>query len=347
MILKQSFAEFLRDRVNLNQSRLDRIKSAHWSVRNELEENDWIADLLVDTKLQGSYALGTAMRCPPGLRPYDVDVVLGLKLNDEWGALPNGMSVLIHVRDALEAVSLYTGKTEVRECCVRVAYSSDGLDFHLDVVPANVVNGMRDPLQIPRDWRESNPLGYIDWFKQANRDGSGHLRKVVRLLKYWRDLHQLESPNSMVLTTLAGHFIPKEALSTDDALVRVFDSMAAWAKGQAGWPTPSVPNPSLPKENLARDWRYDQFIVFRDSLITAHLDAKAARVSVDEEETISLWNSSHLFDGKFPTTVRGLGEAHRQATVAFAQGIITVGSNGGVGAPGITPHYNKGFYGDS
>ena len=89
MILKKAFDEFQRSHVSLNQSRLKRIQSAHWSVRGKLQKNDWVSSYFVDTKLQGSYALGTATCCPHSLRPYDVDVILGMKLNDEGGTLPS------------------------------------------------------------------------------------------------------------------------------------------------------------------------------------------------------------------------------------------------------------------
>ena len=346
MILIDAFNELLRDRVNLNKTRLQRIKSAHWSVRQRLEEDAKIAEGFVDTKLQGSYALGTATRCPHGERPYDVDVVLGLDLEDEWGNLPSGSSVLYDVRDTLEAVDLYAGKTEVRERCVRVAYSSDGLDFHLDVVPVHVPEGLRDPLLIPCDWRETNPLGYIDWFDDVNRERSGHLRRVVRLLKYWRDLHRLGSPNSMVLTTLAGQFLPSSALSDDDALVQVISDMAAWAADQPAWSVPSVENPSLPDENLARGWSYSDFIAFRDCLLRAADDARAARGTEDEEEAIELWNGPHLYDGEFPTTVRGLGKDERAISAAFLAGGLAVGPSGRIGATsGVVPPSNRGFFG--
>lgn len=347
MILRQAFDEFLRDRINLNKTRLKRIKSAHWSVRQCLADDVDIAEMLVDTKLQGSYAIGTATRSSNGERPYDVDVVLGLNLEDDWGNLPSGTSVLYEVRDALEAVPIYAEKTEVRECCVRVAYSSDGLDFHLDVVPVHVPEGLREPLLIPRDWRETNPLGYIDWFEYVNRHGSGHLRRVVRLLKYWRDLHQLGNPNSMVLTTLAGLFLPGSALSEDDALVHVLNEIGTWADGHSDWTAPSVENPSLPDEDLARDWSYSDFCLFRDHLLVATEDAKKARDTNDEEEAIDLWNGPNLFDGEFPTTVRGLGESERATSADFAVGGLAVGPSGLIGAAsGVVAPSNRGFFGD-
>ena len=347
MLLKNNFSKFLKDRVNLNQSRIDRIISAHHSVRDRLEKDDWVSSRLVGTRLQGSYALGTAIRSPHESGTYDVDVVLGLKLDDPGTGLPSGYSVLKETQDALEAISLYSGKTEILKCCVRIAYAQDGLDFHLDVVPAHVLEKMGDPLQIPPHWCKTNPIGYIDWFEQKNSKTSGYLRKVVRLLKYWRDIQQLESPNSMVLTTLAGQFIIEDARSVDEALVHVFGEILKWAEDDSDQPVPIVPNPSLPEENLARDWNYDQFIKFRDHLKSAHQDAKKALDSEDEKETISLWNGPHLFNGKFPTEVSNCGKKYQEVANDFSKTQVSVGRCGGIGLLGVKPTYNKGFYGGS
>lgn len=333
--------------MNLDQRRKDRIISAHHSVRDRLEKDDWVSCRLVGTRLQGSYALGTAIRSPHESGTYDVDVVLGLKLNDPRTGLPSGYSVLKETQDALEAISLYSGKTEILKCCVRVTYAQDGLDFHLDLVPAHVPEKMGDPLQIPPDWCKTNPIGYIDWFELKNRKTSGYLRKVVRLLKYWRDLQQLESPNSMVLTTLVGQFIMEDPLSIDEALIHVFGEILKWAENDSDQPVPIVQNPSLPEEDLARDWDCEQFIRFRDHLKSAYQDAQKALDSKDEEEAISLWNGPHLFDGKFPTEVSNCGKDRQKVANDFTGAKISVGPCGGIGVSGITPPYNKGFYGRS
>ena len=344
MLLKDNFSKFLKDRVNLNQSRIDRIISAHHSVRDELKKDDWVSSRLVGTRLQGSYALKTAIRSPHESGTYDVDVILGLKLDSPRPELPSGDFVLKKTQDALEAIPRYSGKTEILKCCVRVTYAQDGLDFHLDVVPAHVPEEIQDPLQIPPYWHKTNPIGYIKWFEAQNSKGSGCLRKVVRLLKYWRDLQRLESPNSMVLTTLAGRFIPEDALSVDEALVHVFGEILRWAENDSDQSVPIVSNPSLSEENLARDWDYEQFIKFRNHIKSAYSDAKKALDSEDAKEAVHLWNGPHLFDGKFPTEISNHGKKHQEVANAFSKGEVSIGTCGGIGISGVKPPYNKGFY---
>lgn len=346
MLLKKSFAEFLQKRVDLNQSRVDRIKSAHSSVRGHLCRDSWVSARGGDTILQGSYALRTAIKSPFGARPYDVDVVLGMNLSEELDPI-YAADVLQEVQEALEEVPLYSGKTSMLERCIRVEYSSDGLDFHLDVLPAHKMTGTWEPLQIPRDWRVTNPMGYIKWFQKTNADRCGYLPKVVRLLKFWRDLHDLKEPNSMVLTTLAGLNLPIKALSVDHALVLVLEGITEWADAQETWESPKVPNPSLPSENLARNWDAYSFESFQEQVRDASRDARAALDSRDEKETIEYWNGENLFDGQFPTVIRGLSEQLRQTARAFDEGSLKVATGGIIGATGITPRNNQGFYGDS
>ncbi len=339
MILRTSFDDFLRDRVNLNATRLARIQSAHHAVRSVLAADAALEPDYVGTFLQGSYAQGTATRSPFA-HVYDVDVVLALDLADRWGGLPSGLFVLNALADALEASSTYAGKVEVRERCVRVAYSSDGMDFHLDVLPADAPDGMQEPLRIPRDWGWTDPRGFKAWLDDRNRNGSGDLRRVIRLLKYWRSVQGLAGPSSMVLSTLAGWSLPATSMSVDDALVATLEGIAAWADGASEWVVPSVYNPTMPEEDLARDWSGTNWRAFRGAVGRAAEAARTARDSRDEEEAIACWNGSDLYDGWYPTTVRGLGAGARETAAAFTAGTLPAW-----GAPRAVVTPNRGYYG--
>ena len=94
MRLKENFEIFLRDTVNLDQTRLERVQSAHNTIRDRLSSRDDVKSCLVDTYLQGSYALRTAIRPCDENSEYDVDVVLALILVDEDGNLYDGSAVL-------------------------------------------------------------------------------------------------------------------------------------------------------------------------------------------------------------------------------------------------------------
>ena len=342
MILKASFDDFLSSRVNLNKTRLERVRSAHHSVRDVLKADADLSPDYVGTFLQGSYAYSTATRSPHDDDPYDVDVVLALDLEDDWDGLPSGYSVLNDVYGALDAVPLYAGKVELRERCVRVSYSSDGMAFHLDVLPADATNGMQEALRIPRDWCWTHPRGYGAWLNDVNAERCGYLKPVAKLVKYWRSLHGL-GVNSMVLTTLVADHLPSDALSIDDALVQTLEGIADWAGDRSYWLVPTVENPSLEGEDLARAWSLGDWQAFRSAVSDAATAARDARDSKDEEDTIDLWNEKVLYDGLFPTTVRGLGTKARATAAAFSSGALYAPVSSGRSSVAVTP--NRGYFG--
>ena len=342
MILKASFDDFLGSRVNLNKTRIDRVRSAHRSVRDVLKSDGTLSPDYVGTFLQGSYAYKTATRSPHDDDPYDVDVVLALDLEDEWGGLPTGYSVLNAAYGALDAVPLYAGKVELRERCVRVSYSSDGMAFHLDVLPADAPDGMQEALRIPRDWCWTHPRGYGGWLNDVNATRCGYLKPVAKLVKYWRSLHGL-GVNSMVLTTLVADHLPATALSVDDALVLTLEGIAAWAEDESYWLVPAVENPSLDGEDLARAWSLGDWQAFRSAVARAAEAARAARDSKDEGDTVDGWNGAALYDGLFPTTVRGLGAEARATAAAFSSGTLYAPGSGGRPGGAVTP--NRGYFG--
>lgn len=343
MYLKKAFDSFLTDKVNTTPTQVKRIQSAHNSVRSVLE-NSALKPIIDRTLLQGSYAIKTGVRSARGDKPFDVDVVVGLRLADENGDLPDGLKTLLAIQAILEDSHLYKGKTTVLDSCVRVDYADSGQSFHLDVVPVHVLAGMRDPVQIPRDWRWTNPFGYVDRFNDQSSERCGYLRRVTRLVKYLRDVQQMNGFNSMVLTTRVAELMPTSCESVDDALAKVLRALADWADGVGAFQSPIVCNPSLPTEDLARNWHFADFGAFRTLIKAAADDAEAAIASDSEQDTINLWNGDNLFDGYFPTKLHGLDEAKKVAN-DYSSGISRVGPTGLIGGSGLVAHRTSGFFG--
>jgi hypothetical protein len=280
--------------------------------------------------LQGSYALHTTVRPVDDDAEYDVDIILAADFQDYMDSLwQSGHDVIRWLQDQIESISLYEGKTQRLEHCVRVQYESDGQRFHLDVVPAHRPDTTDGEILIPPSWDPSNPKGFAKWFNEQQARCE-RVRHITRLLKYWRNL-QGSAPNSMVLTTLVGRFAPgDEAYRTlDHALIQTMREIHAWLDDNYHMLFGvEVPNPSLADEDLARNWTGVPSFV--NQLSTATEIAKDAAACRNEEETIELWNSPELFDGHFPTTVRGLGQAERDAREAMKNGSLAISATGAV-----------------
>ena len=98
-------------------------------------------------------------------------------------------------------------------------------------------------------------------------------------------------------------------------------------KGMNGWLQEQniygveVLNPSLEDEDLARNWLGMDVAWFQHLFGAATDKAEEALASKDEAETIELWNGAKLFDGRFPKTLRGLGEDAIAAAKAMGDGL--------------------------
>ena len=127
----QHFERFLKN-ISLDESKLNRIKSEHKSLRGALEADPIVNLALYETFLQGSYVHGTAIR-PFGKRTdFDVDVCCSLDLN----AVPVGTEeprrLVRWLAMRLKKVEAYRGKVSTRPRCVRIDFPGE---FHMDVVP--------------------------------------------------------------------------------------------------------------------------------------------------------------------------------------------------------------------
>jgi hypothetical protein len=363
MRLTKSFEKLLTDTVNLNQTRIDRVISAHNTVREALEAHEEVAPRLVGTYLQGSYAYGTAVRPGGSYTEYDVDAVIALYLEREDGSLPNGYNVVEWIARVIESIDRYEGKVERKTTCARVDYESDDGRFHLDIVPGHQSGSTSDAICIPPDWEQSHPRGYKGWLQDRKDEHCERVKHLVRIMKYWRNKQCTDGfgskwgPNSMILTTLVAKHAPADGNyhdSLDEALIETMESMLDFFAAHDEdnpYRVPEVANPSLESEDLARNWKHDDYRRFRNLLDEAAATGQKALRSKDEQESIDLWNSEVLFDGEFPKTKRGLGKTAKRAGAAMASGGLHVGTSNGAGrrSEERTQHVpdNGGFYGES
>lgn len=266
-------------RIELDATRRGRINSALEQLERVLKGRERLSPLIRGFLTQGSFALNTTVR-PRNDGEFDVDVILVMDVRRlpllEIAPGP----VLERVISSLGEHKWYADRLEPRTRCMRIRYE-DG--FHVDVVPAHADEpyGPRSaPIYIPTrrgGWEVTHPAGFKRWFDGTNRSSGGRLRQIAILMKRWRDLHLESGPNSMLLTTMLGLVQEQGARSLPKALL---SNVAALDAALAPRPAvPAVVNPSLPTENLARDWRPDDYLSFRN-------DLAALRASLEQVETL-------------------------------------------------------------
>lgn len=192
----REFNAFLRDHVNLNQTRVNTLQSRVSSLDKFLSEDSTISELVADDIIpQGSFAHKTILRPYTG-NDFDADVLLPMDEQEDW----EPKKYTIELQKSLEASSRYNGKTELGKRCVTINYADD---FHIDVVPfvTRADGSTYITHRIDNDWIRQDPVALTEWIEESARVTSGHLIRVIRLVKYLRDRSSLNVA-SVVLTAM-------------------------------------------------------------------------------------------------------------------------------------------------
>ena len=295
----QEFLEFLRDEVNLNQTRLDKLETAVGAVGTYLKDH---LPGYQKMEPQGSYALGTLIKPVDDNDEYDADIQVVMNPNPSW----RPKDYLDAVYDTLRKNETYSDKLRRKTRCVTVDYAGD---FHLDVVPRITYEGKHYVCNSTTDQFEvTDGTGYRDWFNEKNRITGGNLKRVVRLLKYLRDHKNNYTVKSILLTTLAGKAIYRSDEGTEgvstvaDTLVTVLSRVDDYL-----WQHPNMPlvsNPVLPTEDFNRHWDQTKYANFRNK---AHSHAEAVKRAARESPGESIRVQRGLFGDGFGRGSHGGG----------------------------------------
>ena len=320
------FSDFLSDHVNLNDSRLDRLKSRVRGVNGHLKEHMTGYQKM---ERQGSYALGTLIKPVDDNDEYDADFQIVMKHNPKW----EPKEYVLEINQTLAANKTYADKLRLKTRCVTVDYAGE---FHLDVVPRVTINGKHYVCnRIDNKFEETDGNGYRDWFNAKNRITKGNLKRVVRLLKHLRDHKNSFTAKSILLTTLAGNTIKasdegKESVSTNaDTLVTVLDRIDDYLQQHPNMP--KIKNPVLATEDFNRHWDQRKYANFRDRVHSYAQTAKQAKDEPSSEKAIKLWRE--LFGDDFGEGSSGDGNGGGN-------------SGGNSGGSGNAPERPSGSQGD-
>ena len=289
----KDFQDFLRDEVNLNQSRLDRLNTSVGAVDAYLKDH-----LTGYQKMerQGSYALATLIKPVNDNDEYDADIQIVMNPNPKWQA----KDYINEVCRTLKENHNYADKLRLKTRCVTINYAGD---FHLDVVPRVTIDGKHYICnRIDNKFEETDGTGYRDWLNEQNRITGGNLKRVVRLLKHLRDHKNNYTAKSILLTTLAGNAIKStdegtEAVSTvADTLVTVLTRMDSYLQ-QYPYMMPEIRNPVLPTETFNRHWDQTKYANFRTRVNSHAQTAERAREESSSEDAVKVWQE--LFGENF------------------------------------------------
>ena len=288
----QEFAQFLKDEVDLNKSRLDRLETGVGGVNGYLKDN---LPGYQTMERQGSYALGTLIKPVDDNDEYDADIQIVMNPNPKW----EPKDYVLEVNRTLGNNQTYADKRRLKTRCVTVDYAGD---FHLDVVPRVTINGKHYVCnRHDNKFEETDGNGYREWFNEKDRITGGNLRKVVKLLKYLRDHKNSFTAKSILLTTLAGYMINESdkgtvAVSTvADTLETVLSRMDNYLQQHPNMP--KIRNPVLATEDFNRHWDQRRYANFRNRIRSYARTVKRAKDEPSAGKANEIWQE--LFGESF------------------------------------------------
>lgn len=259
MKFTKQFNDFLRGKVNLNTTRLSQLQDRVDAITSALDRDDELGEMIQDTHPQGSWAHGTIIRPQQG-REFDADFMLQLTEIEGW----EPKYYIAATYRALNGNSTYAGKVSRKSRCVRVQYAGQ---CHVDVVPfiSDTVGG-RITSRTENTFEATDPSGFTEWYADKNAITNGHLKRVIRLVKYLRDIKGTFTLKSVLLTTLLGDRVssitaaltPEKYADVPTTLKTLMCGLADYLDQHPSTP-PSVKDPSGMGRTFDHRWDPDTY----------------------------------------------------------------------------------------
>lgn len=292
----QAFSNFLKDTVNLNATRIETLEVRAETIKELLEDSPLLDSHFIDAREQGSWALKTIIK-PRSNKEFDADIRIYLNQIDDWEPKDYINNIYTFFREN----GIYRDMVSRKTRCLTLNYAGD---FHLDVIPCLQIGDCYYVLNRHKNIMEpTDGDGYTNWFKGQNQiAGSNNLVKVIRLIKYLRDIKQTFTAKSVLLTTLLAQQI-RQSESCDDfkdiptSLCTISNRLNTFL--QLNMTMPTIRNPALPEEDFNRHWDQDKYDNFRDKWANYTEKMNSALSESVRDESIKKWGL--IFGNDFGT----------------------------------------------
>lgn len=316
------FKTFLKDVVNINITRLEKLESRVDAVHKALKADKVLEPLITGLSRQGSWAQKTIIKPKPD-GEYDADFLLLVNEQPNW----EPKKYVSEIYNALSRNSTYSEQEHGCKCrCVWLKYAPEnGVGCHLDIVPlvtlvtgrSVIANRDTNTWEPPHD--STNPQGFTDWVNRCEQLTSGQFRRVVRLMKFLRNERgSFDGVKSVILTTVLGLQVneikacdPKFYSNTPTALVNIVGDLDRWLQVRPY--KPSLANPADDGTNFDHRWAEETYQNFRDRIHSIAADMLSAYGEPDATKSVKAWRD--LFGDKFDPPVPQSGSSGVSTTV--------------------------------
>ncbi|WP_081631166.1 nucleotidyltransferase [Methylobacterium sp. 77] len=266
MKLISHFTNFLRDTVNLNQTRIDDLDSSVEAIKKFVRESNWEPRVWKFIE-QGSWAHNTIIRPVEG-GEFDADLLVIVEPIDGW----NPSDYIDSLGRIFISSGRYVDKVQIFDYCITITYAGYR---KIDIAPCvrgRLLDGQLEVCNKREDtFERSEPLQYTEWFNTKNTySGSNTFRKVTRLIKYLRDIEGGFECPSIILTTLIGERInwnddgSANFVDVPTTLKTIIGRLDDWL--QLHQIKPSIYNPHLRSEDFAKDFTQNSYSKFRNTI---------------------------------------------------------------------------------
>ena len=319
MKLTNYFDAFMKNTVNINDSRLRDLEARVKTLYEVLKDDDEIGDFVIAKMPQGSWAHKTIIKPIEG-NEFDADFLVVMKEQEGW----TPRDYLNNVYSALRRHGTYKEMTKKKDRCVRVVYAND---CHIDIVPfINLSDGRQVIVNHETDeWEETDPEGFTAWLKQQDDIAGRRLRLAIRLVKYLRDHHMhFKRTRSVVLTILLGGrvdaskkvFDPAYYGDLPTAFVHLLEDLNDWL--QANPTLPPLPDPSGAPNDFGHRWDQDSYDNLRNKVKQIAENSRKALDEPSNTKSHELWQAVFGSDFKKPPS-----SGSKSATVAGSAAVVT------------------------
>jgi hypothetical protein len=190
---------------------------------------------------------------------------------------------ICQVRAALKRTTTYMNMLQRENRCVRIRYANS---CHVDVVPCTTLDDGTLVIMTFREneFEETNPLGFTDWMRERDDLANGHLRPVIRLMKWLRDYKNTFDCPSVILSVLLGESVwtggSDRYPDVPRALVAILEDLDEWLSSHDEMPL--IHDPSCPGTNFNHRWEEAKYQTFKKKI---HDYVGWARQALDLQET--------------------------------------------------------------
>lgn len=327
MKLLNYFDEFMKNTVNIDDSRLRDLDSRVETLYSVIREDEELGPIILGKDPQGSWAHETIIK-PVEENEFDADFMLIMEEQDDW----EPRDYLNKLYAAFQRLEAYKDTATKKDRCVRVVYAND---CHIDIVPFLTLSDGRQVIvnHGTNDWEETDPDEFTAWMKRQDDTAQGNLRRVIRLMKYLRDHHmQFKRSKSVILTVLLGERVaatkriidPNYYGNLPTAFVHILEDLNSWM--QARPILPDLPDPSGANNDFGHRWNQESYDNLRNKVQAIAGDARAALDAEGIETSHDLWKAVFGDDFKKPSTTTSSSPSRSAVAAAAVPMIPTVRS---------------------